>query len=75
MTCIAAISDGQTVWMAGDSLTHFGETAATRSDGKIFRVSGHGIALLMGGAGATHAYDVVRHCVGVRPPFTHAQSP
>lgn len=57
MTCIVAMTDGETVHMAADSVASDWNTLYHRSQGKVFRVG----ELLIGMAGSPRAADLIRY--------------
>lgn len=57
MTCIAAVTDGKTVWMGGDSGTFFGWDVTVQPQGKIFRTG----EFVMGASGLTRLAQLLRY--------------
>lgn len=63
MTCIAAVTDGKTVWMGGDSLTEKGWNHDVCVDGKVF----HRDEMLIGCCGDKRFGQLVRYALAVPP--------
>lgn len=57
MTCIAAITDGKTVWMGGDSAAACGWDISLLVSPKVFRVG----ECLIGGTGDVRALQILEH--------------
>lgn len=77
MTCIAAVTDGETVWMGGDSLILFGFgsslSCACSTEQKVFtRHDAEGNVWIFGSSGSARRGQVIRH--NFTPPvYPHNQ--